>query len=110
MSSKRTVLFLGENAYLLEGFRNTRNHIRGRVVNGFWDMYIVKHDKALCWIMYSAQNRNQCVGANEITEFNPANASWIEVPENMLGDYNVIINWAHARKEEANASDEGSAV
>ena len=106
MSSKRTVLFIDGSAYLLEGFRETRNHVRGRVVNGFWDMYIVKHDE-LCWIVYSAQNRNQCVGANELTKFNPANASWIEVPETMFGDYNVIINWARARKEEANGTNNG---
>ena len=97
MSSKRTVIFVNDTPYLLEGYRETKNHIRGRVVNGWWDMYIVKHDK-LCWIVFSAQNRNQCVGANELTKFNPVMADFIEVPENIMGDYNVIINWAQARR------------
>lgn len=97
MSSKRTVLFIGDSAYLLEGYRHTAKHIRGRVVNGSWTMYIVKEDK-LCWVVFSAENRNQCVGANQITKFNPIMADFVDVPETVMGDYNVIIEWARARR------------
>ena len=98
MSSKRTVLFIDDSAYLLEGFRETRNHVRGRVVNGFWDMYIVK-DNELCWHAYTAGNRNECTKGNHVSTFNTATVQFIEVPETMFGDYNVIIKWASARKE-----------
>lgn len=99
MSSKRTVLFLANRVCLLEGFRETKNHIRGRVINDHldWDLYIVKHDK-LCWVVYKARNRDECTRANKIAEFNPRDSKWVRVPERVFGDCHTIINWAHARK------------
>lgn len=99
MTSKRTVLFDGDSAYLLEGFRDTRNHIRGRVVNGGWTMYIVK-DNEFSWQVYTACNREQCVAGNHIRNIDPSDVSLVEVPETVFGDYNVVINWARTRKED----------
>ena len=97
MPSKRTVIFIDDNAYLLEGYRHTAKHIRGRVVNGGWTMYIVKESE-LCWVAFSAGSRSQCTDANEITRFNPAVADFIEVPETVLGDHYLIVNWARGQR------------
>lgn len=98
MSSKRVVMFIDDSAYFLEGFRETGNHIRGRVINGAWTLYIVK-DNEFCWRAYTAGNRSDCTPANLVSTFNPDTVSWFDVPETMFGDYNVVINWARARKE-----------
>jgi ribosomal protein L24E len=98
MSSKRVVMFINDNTYFLEGFRETKNHIRGRVINGAGTLYILKDGK-LCWRAYAAGNRSDCTQANLVSVFNPGALSWLEVPEVMFGDYNVVINWAQARRK-----------
>jgi hypothetical protein len=100
MASRKVVLFVGEKPYYLSGFRDGPTHMRGMVENGAWNLYIVK-DCEYHWMAYTATSRGQCNAANRVSEFNPADVCWVEVPETMLADYNTVINWAKARKETA---------
>ena len=99
MSSKRTVLYLAGHSYFLSGFRESGTHIRGWVENGHWSLYIVKETEE-CWKAFEGTSKNNLrdILAKDIKQHDPKTIERVEVPSNILGDYNVIIKWADARK------------
>ena len=101
MASKRVVLFLEGYPYLLSGYRESDTHIRGWVENGHWSLYVVKDDSPDFWHAYSGTARKSLddICSSDLRRIDPSKVERIEVPENVLGDYNVIINWAQAKRK-----------
>jgi hypothetical protein len=106
MPSRRVVLFNGESPLYLTGFRDSDTHIRGFVENGAYNIILKKGPPIdFMWTVHEETALHRCDFENEIGTADPTKISWIEVPDTVMGDYNVIINWAKTRREELNASD-----
>lgn len=100
MSSKRVVLFIGDNPFYLSGFRNSETHIRGMVENGGYSLYIVKQEPAR-WVAYSATAKHECLEGNRLGDpFDSSSVTLVKVPETLRADYNTVINWARNQKRE----------
>lgn len=96
--SKHMVLFMGSRTYVLTGYRDCYNHIRGLVDPDEWHLYIVKYFNSP-WTAYKAMNLNQCVAKNALFEIVPDEFYYTEIPKTMLADNLVIIKWAESRKK-----------
>lgn len=100
MSSKRTVLFINDSAYLLEGFRESKTHIRGRWVPQDQHLVFKKYGgNDFMWTGHYAGALADCSIENEFVVVDTATVHRVEVPETMFGDHNMIIKWAQARKK-----------
>ena len=98
MPSRRVVLFNDLSPYYLSGFRDQPSHLKGRVENGHWDLYIYKKSPDY-WEVYNATSKVGCVPRNLIATVPPGKLYWIEIPEVLRVDYNTAINWARRRSE-----------
>lgn len=100
MPSNRVVLFVKENPFYLLGFFNSRTYMRGWKEPGSYNLFILKTIGAK-WSMHYANSKSQC-GYNSqiIPAFDSAFVGIVKIPETLVADYRVIINWAKAQKRE----------
>lgn len=100
MAASRVVLFIGDRPFFLSGYVNSKSYIRGYVENGWYNLYIAKQEPG-CWIAYNATAKNQCTEGRQLgVPFDGATVTHVKVPSQVVGDYNLIINWAERQKRE----------
>jgi len=100
MAERRVLFRDGDNPLYLSGYRESDSHIRGRVENGNYNVLFNKRPdlpEGSLWQVHHCTALRSCSESNLIGHCDPKTLVIIDVPDTVLGDYNVIIEWARRR-------------
>jgi len=109
MAAERRVIFLAGDPYYVQGFKRSKTHLRGRVVNGEWNVIIDKRHGGGLWHVHRCDNLSAVKESNLLFFVHEHEVYVIDVPEQVRGDFHVIENWAKtqlAKEEQEDAADD----
>lgn len=102
MSARRVVMFTEERKPMfLEGFRDSSTHCRGRLMPWDYNVVLVKTPCSEYWHLFKEDSyqATQTRADNCLSSIQARHVQIIPVPDNVMGDYNLVVKWAEARKE-----------
>lgn len=108
MAAERRVIFLAGEPYYVQGFKRSKTHLRGRVVNGEWNMIIDKRHGGGLYHVHRCDNLSAVAESNLLFFVQIHEVQVVDVPEHVRGDFHVIQNWAKAqldKEEQESATD-----